>query len=181
MSQSDNPESVLTANPVAEGAPSAVAANPTTRWLALALAVVVFAADQASKLWIVNGVMADGERVIPLTSFFNIVMAWNRGVSFGMFSGILTPWTLLGFSVLFAGGLGLWLWRTPVLTLRLGLALMIGGALGNAIDRVRWGAVADFLDVYAFGWHFWAFNVADAAISTGAALLILDSLFRRQS
>lgn len=156
-------------------------ANKSSRWWGLGLAAVLLAADQASKLWIVNTVMAQGDTVIPVTSFLNIVMAWNPGVSFGMLSGVLTPWTLLGFSVLFSIVLGVWLWKTPVLWLRLGLGAMIGGALGNAIDRVRWGAVADFVDVHALGWHFWAFNVADAAISTGAAILILDSLFRRSS
>lgn len=152
-----------------------------SRWWGLGLAAVVLLTDQLSKLWIVNSVMADGGQVIEVTPFLNLVMAWNRGVSFGMLSGILTPWSLLGFAILFSILLGVWLWRTPVLWVRIGLGLMIGGALGNAIDRVRWGAVADFVDVHAFGWHFWAFNVADSGISIGAALLILDSLFRRSS
>ena len=122
-------------------------ASESSRWWGLGLAAVLFAADQASKLWIVNDVMAGGDRVIPVTSFFNIVMAWNPGVSFGMLGGVLTPWSLLGFAVLFSILLGVWLWRTPVLWLRLGLGAMIGGAMGNAIDRVRWGAVADFLEM----------------------------------
>jgi signal peptidase II len=153
-----------------------------SRGWALALAAVILLADQASKIWVVDTLMADGWRVIEVLPFFNLVMTWNPGVSFGMFgNGAIHPWMFLAFAALLSLGLGVWLWRSTSRVLHYGLGLMIGGALGNGIDRARWGAVADFLDVHAFGWHFWAFNVADAAISIGALLLIVDSLFRRPS
>lgn len=153
-----------------------------SRWHGYGLAIFLLCLDQAVKLWVVNVLMADGPRMIEVLPFFNLVMTWNRGVSFGIFGGgALSPWAILGFAVLLALCLGVWLWKTPDRLLHYGLGMMIGGALGNAIDRVHWGAVADFLDVHAFGWHFWAFNVADAAISIGAVLLVFDSLFRRPS
>jgi len=148
--------------------------------LAAGLAALAFVLDQVSKLILVDTLLRDGP--ITVTPFFNLALAWNRGVSFGMFSdGAVGPWLFFAFSALFSVGLAVWLVRTDGTALRYGLGLMVGGAMGNAIDRMRWGAVADFLDVHAFGWHFWTFNVADAAISVGAALLIADSLFRRPS
>ena len=146
---------------------------------AVGLVVVLILVDQASKLWIVNHVMSP-PRVIEITPFLNIVMAWNPGISFGMFGQAgLTPWAFFVVAMAFSAALGLWMWRTTDRFLRFALAMMIGGAIGNAIDRVRWGAVADFIDIHAFGWHWPAFNVADSAITIGAVLLVLDSLFRR--
>lgn len=143
------------------------------------LVVVLVGLDQASKYWIVNHIMAP-PRVIEIAPFLNIVMAWNPGVSFGMFGQAgLSPWAFFVVAMAFSVALALWMWRANDKWLRLALALMIGGAIGNAIDRVRWGAVADFIDVHAFGWHWPAFNVADSAITIGAILLVLDSLFRR--
>lgn len=160
----------------------------TRRSLMLAggLAVLILVLDQGSKLLIVDRLLAlreaGGFGLIEVTPFFNLRLVWNPGVSFGMLGdGAVGPWTFFAFSSLFAVALAVWMVRTHGTVLRYGLALMIGGAMGNAIDRVRWGAVADFLDVHAWGWHFWTFNVADAAISVGAVLLIADSLFRRES
>lgn len=150
-------------------------------WLCLVLAAFALGLDQALKLWVVALSGGDPMR-IELTPFLNMVMAWNRGVSFGLFhDSDLGPWPLLVLSGGFSIVLLVWMARAPQVLLRLALALMIGGALGNAIDRVRWGAVADYIDVYVGTWHFWAFNLADAFISVGAALLIADSLFRRES
>lgn len=154
--------------------------------LAGGLAGLALILDQLSKLAIVDHLLADraagGSGLIEVTPFLNLRMAWNPGVSFGMLGdGDIGPWMFFGFSAVFSVVLAVWMVRTSGTVLRYGLGLMIGGAIGNAIDRVRWGAVADFLDVHAFGWHFWTFNVADAAISVGAVLLIADSLFRRDS
>jgi signal peptidase II len=103
---------------------------------------------------------------------------FNRGVSFGMFGAAphWMPWLLLGFAAAVAGGLGFWLMRARNRWLGAGLGLVIGGAIGNAIDRVRLGAVVDFLDVHAAGYHWPAFNVADSAITVGVLLLLFDSL-----
>ena len=143
------------------------------------IAAVVIAADQATKWWVVEHVMQP-PRVIPLTSFFNLVMAWNRGVSFGLFSEAgFGAWVLTTLALGLCGILGVWLWRSKTLMLGIALGLVIGGALGNVVDRVRFGAVADFLDFYIGAWHWPAFNLADSAITVGAGLLILDSLFQR--
>ncbi len=156
--------------------------------LGLSVAAVVLLLDQISKQWIVEGVMRpEGVTETPfftperieVTPFFNLVMTWNRGISFGLFN-TGAPYNTIALSALalvIVGGLVWWMKSAETRFLRLSIGLVIGGALGNLIDRIRWGAVADFLDFHAFGWHFWAFNVADAAISVGAALLVLDALF----
>ncbi len=149
--------------------------------LGLAVAAVVLVLDQITKWWILERVFADGWRVVEVTSFFNLVMVWNRGVSFGMFAdeAHYMPYVLSAVAVAVAGVLFAWLMREERRFVALGLGLVIGGAIGNVADRLRFGAVADFLDFHAFGWHFWAFNVADAAISVGVALLVIDGVFNR--
>jgi signal peptidase II len=125
------------------------------------------------------------DQVIALTPFFNLVLVWNRGVSFGMFDsgGALAPWLLSGLALAVVVALLVWLRRVEHPLPGVGLGLIIGGAVGNVIDRVRFGAVIDFLDVHALGWHWPAFNVADSAICIGAALLLVDGLLmhRRDS
>jgi len=146
-----------------------------------ALAAAVVLLDQASKWWILTAVMQP-PRVIRVTPFFNLVMGWNRGVSFGLFNSdsVLNVWLLPLVVVAITAALGLWLVRAERLWLGVGLGLVIGGAIGNLVDRLRFGAVADFLDVHAFGWHWPAFNVADSGITVGAAIILLESLFIRE-
>ena len=143
------------------------------------IAAIATALDQFSKLWILNDVMVP-PRVIEVTPFFNLVLGWNRGVSFGMFNtaSVYGPWLLTGLAMAIVTALGIWLWRADSKWVACALGLVIGGAIGNVVDRVRFGAVVDFLDVHAFGYHWPAFNVADSAIFIGAAILILESLFR---
>ncbi len=147
--------------------------------LALALAVVIIIADQASKTWISEYLMAGGRRLVEVLPFFNLVALWNRGVSFGAFNGGSGPgsFVFVGLALVIVVVLAMWLRRTDRLLPAAGLGLIIGGALGNVIDRVRIGAVFDFIDLHALGWHFWAFNVADSAITVGVTLLLMDSLF----
>lgn len=116
---------------------------------------------------------------IPVTSFFNIVMVWNEGISFGALSGHIGDFLLylLG-GVTF--GFAVWMVRTPDRPTRFALAAIIGGALGNLWDRVRFGAVADFLDFHAYGFHYWAFNVADSCIVLGILTLIGYELVLRK-
>ncbi|MCW9035046.1 MAG: signal peptidase II [Rhodospirillales bacterium] len=149
--------------------------------LGIIIALTITLSDLISKWWIVENVMQP-PHVIPVTSFFNIVMAWNKGVSFGMFSSDspYNQWILAGLAFSIAIGLLVWLWRNEDKIIAVSLGLVIGGAFGNAIDRLHYGAVADFLDFYIGRYHWPAFNVADIAISCGAALLIFDSLFRKQ-
>lgn len=145
------------------------------------VALSVFIADQLSK-WAVLDLFVEGPRVIEVTSFFNVVLAWNRGISFGMFgaSGETGRWVLVGLAIVISAFLAVWMVKADTRFTALGLALIIGGAVGNVIDRVRFGAVVDFLDFYAWGYHWPAFNVADSAIVVGAAALILESLFSEQ-
>lgn len=152
-------------------------ANPKLFTRALALAAVVILADQASK-WAIARLVTDPPQVIELTPFFNLVAAWNTGVSFSMLQGI-GPWLLIlgatGVSLALIG----WLMKLTTPLPAMAVGLVIGGALGNVIDRVRLGAVFDFLDFYLGNWHWPAFNVADSAISVGVVLLLLDGLFHR--
>ncbi len=147
--------------------------------LGLGLAAAVMGLDQATKWWIVEVVMQP-PRVIPVTPFFNLVIGWNRGVSFGLFGGDsgLNSWILVLIALAIVVMLLLWLRRAETPWMAAAIGLIIGGALGNVIDRLVAGAVADFLDFHLAGYHWPAFNVADTAIAVGAAALILDSLFR---
>lgn len=145
------------------------------RGIGIILAVLVL--DQVSK-WLIPGIFEPGRRMIEVTPFFNIVEVWNPGVSFGL-GASFGPWVLTGLAVVIAIALSIWMTRASGM-LRIALALLVGGAIGNVIDRVRFGAVYDFLDLHAFGYHWPAFNVADSAIVIGAALMLFDSLFTKQ-
>ncbi|HEY5899162.1 MAG TPA: signal peptidase II [Burkholderiales bacterium] len=150
------------------------------RWFVLAAAVVL--ADQVTKA-IVLGRFALGER-LEVTSFFNMVLVYNKGAAFSFLSdapGWQTP-LLIAFAVVAIGIVGTLLVRSPGRRLLCaGLALILGGALGNLIDRLRFGQVVDFLDFHAAGWHWPAFNVADSAITVGAVLLIFEGFLHRES
>ena len=147
-------------------------------WLGLAIAVVILVCDQLSKYWIMESLLADANVVI-YTSFFNIVRAWNTGVSFSMFNdwGVYGVIILSFFAVVVIGFLFWWLHGEKSRFLQVALGFIIGGALGNVIDRMRFGAVFDFLDVHFQGYHWPAFNVADSFICIGAAMVIVHSLF----
>ena len=143
----------------------------------LSIAALVILLDQASKYWIVHHVMAP-PRIIEVTPFFNIVMVWNKGASFGLFSSqsVWTQAVLGGLAVVISVVLAVWLTKARNKWLAVSLGLVIGGALGNAIDRAVYRAVADFLDFHAAGYHWPSFNVADIAITVGVVLLLLDGL-----
>jgi len=145
-------------------------------WLGLSGLVIVM--DQLTKFWVL-AVLKSGER-IELTSFFNLVLVFNPGAAFSFLSDA-GGWQR-GFFIVLALAVSVWL----VLLIRqhaaerllpAAAALILGGALGNVIDRIRFGAVVDFLDAHAAGWHWPAFNVADSAISLGVALFIWQGLF----
>jgi signal peptidase II len=114
----------------------------------------------------------------PLTPFLDLTLRWNRGISFSLLArdSASSQIALLALTVAATALLTLWLFRCRSALPAVGLGLIIGGALGNAIDRVAHGAVIDYLDLHAFGRHFFVFNLADAAINIGVALLILDVL-----
>lgn len=161
----------------------------------LILAAVVFALDQASKYWILDVLQFSppgcleahmGCRKIEISGVFDLSMNWNYGVSFGMLNdgGSFGRWALVALSLGIAGMFIAWMRTAERPLTGAALGLVVGGALGNLIDRVRFGAVTDFLDFsgpwfrigeIAVGFP-WIFNVADAAITVGAALLALDFL-----
>jgi signal peptidase II len=147
------------------------------RWGALA-AVLVIILDQLSK-WVILTQVMDPPVAISVLPIFDLVLAWNRGVSFSMFTSdsAQAPYFLAGFAILVAGLLGFLLARVKAPLPAAGLGLVIGGALGNVIDRLRFGAVVDFLYFHYAGWGWPAFNLADSAITVGVGLLLLDGLF----
>ena len=116
-------------------------------------------------------------RVIELLGFFDLVLVWNRGVSFGLLGGgELGAWPFVALAVAISVGLAVWLARLRQPLMVLAVGLILGGALGNVIDRLVYGAVVDFIDLHAGDWHWPAFNVADAAITVGVAVLAADAL-----
>jgi signal peptidase II len=143
---------------------------------ALLLAAAIAVLDQASKFWLIGMLHEAGGR-LELTPFFNLVMVWNRGVSFGLFQSAGSGrWLLVGLTAAIMIGLLIWLWREPRPLTRFAIAGVLGGALGNVIDRSSpRAAVADFFDAHLMGYHWPAFNVADMAITVAVAVLIWDS------
>ena len=142
----------------------------------VALAVVLV--DQIAKAGVLAYFAGSDVEPTPLTPFLDLALRWNRGISFSLFArdSALGQIVLVALTLAVTGLLTLWLVRSRSALPAVGLGLIIGGALGNAIDRVAHGAVVDYLDLHAFGRHFFVFNAADAAINIGVALLILDLL-----
>ena len=152
--------------------------------------------DQLSKWWIITKIYIGDDHspdlltwlssaapkfdmpVDPVTSFFNLVMVWNSGVSFGLFNNPNTSATILStVSLLIAGGFFMWMVTAKRIFPAIACGMIVGGAIANVWDRLRFGAVADFFDVHIMGYHWPAFNIADAAIVLGVILLMIDTLF----
>ncbi len=164
--------------------------RPSAPRAGMVCAVVVLLADQLSKYYLVEQVFRpDGVTETPFASpvvidilpVFDLRLSWNRGISFSLFNSgeAGTVALLLAVTVAITATLTVWMWRTPRPWLQLGLGLIVGGALGNIIDRASIGAVADFLHVYWRDWHFPTFNIADSCITVGAIIVLLDALFER--
>ena len=154
--------------------------------MGLATAGAALVLDQISKNLLLYGLdfAAQGPHAhIAVLPFFDIVMVWNRGVSYGLFQaeGMWGTILLTVFSLSAVAALSWWLKGAQSRFLALGLGLIIGGALGNVIDRVIYGAVADFFHFYAFGHDWYVFNVADAAIVAGVVVLIADAFVRGET
>jgi signal peptidase II len=157
---------------------------PRIAWAAYGFALVVIIVDQLTKAWLLSAAGVSDIALIPDGYLFHVVipgvlkfsMVRNPGVSFGLFGGGEGRWLLSLFSVLVAAGLTWWATTANRRLLITAIGLVIGGALGNAIDRVRFGYVVDFLDFSSTGLFPWVFNVADSAITVGVILLIVDSV-----
>lgn len=138
----------------------------------------IVALDQSTK-WLAESALQGTAQPIAVTAFFNLVRHHNRGVSFGFLS---TQHPLMPYAIVFVAAaltvlLGLWLWRTSSSLQAVGLTFIFGGAISNLLDRMRDGAVTDFLDFYIGTYHWPAFNLADAAIFCGVAIMIFRSIF----
>ena len=153
------------------------------RALGLAAAAVALIADQATKLVLLyhfGFAQMTSIDSVPVLPFFNLVMVWNSGVSYGLFAGA-PIWILVGLAVAAICGLFWWLWTTTSRAVALGIGLVIGGAIGNnLVDRAIYGKVADFFHLFAFGYSWYVFNIADVAICAGAAALVYEMIKPQQ-
>ncbi len=157
---------------------------PRIAWAAYGFALVIIILDQLTKAWLLSAAGVDDIRLVPEGYLFGVVIpgvlkftfVQNQGVSFGLFGGGEARWLLSVFSVAVAAGLAWWATQADRRLLITAIGLVIGGALGNAIDRIRFGWVIDFIDFSSTGLFPWVFNVADSAITVGVILLILDSV-----
>jgi signal peptidase II len=151
--------------------------------LGVATAAAAAAVDQAVKIWLLHGFGLTEHSRVAVAPFIDLVLAWNTGISYGMFpqSSPLWRWVLLAFTLAAVVVLLVWLARTPSRFAGISLGLIVGGAIGNAIDRLLHGAVMDFVLFHVSGaaWNFewYVFNVADAAIVAGVIGLVYESLF----
>lgn len=138
--------------------------------------------DYLTKKWVIETLGQVGV-VQPVTPWFNFVYVENRGITFGILNNINPAYSAYALSAM-AGVivllLGRWLWTTTTFWLSVGLSMVMAGAIGNIIDRLQHGAVTDFLDFHAYGYHWYAFNVADASICLGVIILMLDSVMNRR-
>ena len=159
-------------------------AAPALR-LGLFVAALLLAADQASKWWVLHGLDLPALRNVAVLEAgpfgLDLTMVWNRGVTFGLFSGDgpLNHLVLALLAAAIAGFLLRWLVRAETRLVAIALGVIIGGAVGNVIDRLRFGAVVDFLRAHAWGWNWYVFNIADAGIVCGVVVLLADALLRR--
>jgi signal peptidase II len=146
--------------------------------LGFVLVVFVFAADQAHKWWMLNVYNIGVRQPVSLTSFFDLILVWNKGVSYGLLKTYGQGF-LIGSSLLISAVLWIWLCRSHRPITAAALGLVIGGALANALDRFLHGAVADFFLLHWHTWNWYVFNLADIAIVAGVALLLYESLLER--
>jgi signal peptidase II len=147
--------------------------------LGLTIAALTVLADQASKLWLLFVFDIGAKGTVTITPFFDLVLVWNRGISYGLLTqdSDLGRFALIAFAFLASLALVMWLARVPSGLMAAAIGLIIGGAIGNAIDRIAYGAVADFFAFHAFGFEWYIFNIADVAIVAGVIGLLYDSLF----
>jgi signal peptidase II len=150
-------------------------------WIGLFIAFIVACSDLWLKKIIFNFLEINKNDNYQITSFFNLVKVWNKGVSFGMFNQLENSWiifSILQFSI--ALFLIIWLFLNKIKHVSIALGMIIGGAFGNSIDRFFHGAVADFLDFHIFSYHWPAFNLADSFVFIGVAILLFDDFILKK-
>jgi signal peptidase II len=148
--------------------------------LGLGVAALTLLIDQAHKAWMLYVYDIAAKGTVTVTPFFDLVLLWNRGISYGLLpqESTLGRWGLILFAFGASLALAAWLARLESRLAAVSIGLVIGGAVGNAIDRILYGAVADFFSFHAFGYQWYVFNIADTAIVAGVVGLLYDSLFR---
>ncbi|MEW5423088.1 signal peptidase II [Amorphus sp. 3PC139-8] len=161
---------------------AAPSARPLRR-IGYSVAGLVLILDQAVKLWLLYGVDLGRTGPIPVTSFFDLVLVWNEGISYGLFQQEteLGRWLLVAGTLVIICVLGYWLATARDRLVAISVGLIVGGAVGNTIDRIAYGAVVDFVHIFVGSFSWYVFNVADAAIAVGVAGLLLDAVLRRRN
>ena len=146
--------------------------------LGLLVAAGTAAIDQGNKLWMLHVYDIGAKGTVTVTPFFDLVLLWNKGISYGLLTqdSAYGRWGLIVFAILASLGLTAWLARVTTPLTAIAIGLIIGGAIGNAIDRVAYGAVADFYAFHAYGFQWYVFNIADVAIVAGVIGLLYNSL-----
>lgn len=149
----------------------------------LIVALTVLIVDQVSKWWLLTHYQLSLHAPVELLPFVNLVEVYNSGISFGMLSqfGMSSATWLIAVAIFITTALCVWLSKVEHVFLARAIGLVIGGAVANIVDRYRFGAVFDFIDVHAAGWHWPAFNVADSAICIGVILMVVDGLCRKET
>lgn len=156
--------------------------NAKFRLQGLMLASFLFIADQAVKFIMIGPLALQSRRQIHIVSFFDLTWAENRGVSMGFLEAgsELERWLLVGLTAVIAGVVAVWMWREKLRGDVLALAMVLGGALGNIVDRVRYGYVVDYADLHFGSFRpFWIFNLADACITIGVLILLARAFLIR--
>ena len=146
--------------------------------LGLVVAVIAFLVDQGYKWWMLEIYGIAGRGHVTVTPFLDLVLLWNKGISYGLFpqDSMAGQFVLLAVKFVIVAVLLVWLTRVTQALVAVAVGLVVGGALGNALDRIVHGAVADFFSFHAYGFYWYVFNLADVAIVAGVALLLYDSL-----
>lgn len=145
--------------------------------IGFSVALITLILDQATKVYTLFVYDLPLKEPVEFSPFINLIVVWNRGISYGLFqqNSDLGRWMLIVVSILAAIGLSIWIRRTSGKLLAISLGLIVGGAIGNVIDRLAYGAVFDFIQLYIGTWSWYVFNVADAAIVAGVVGLLYDS------
>lgn len=159
----------------------AARARRSARMAGLWAVAIAFILDQASKLWLLD-VFEIGRRELPIRLLpgLDLTMAWNKGVSYSWFTAqSRTGWlALIAVTLAATGFLAVWMWRSSQRLTAISLGLIVGGALGNLVDRIAYGAVADFFHFHVGSFSWYVFNLADVAIVAGVVGLLYESIFR---
>ncbi len=148
------------------------------RFYGLGAFLTVLIADIGTKNAILEWFLSGGDKV-TVNPYFNLILTWNKGVSFGFLAAgsLAAKWSLIALALALSFLIGTWLWRAASKLEAFCYGMIIGGAIGNVYDRILHGAVVDFIDFHAFGYHWYTFNIADCGITIGAIILVLQQFF----